>query len=247
MRTDHPTSQPIIISGTFEDFEDFTDRTAGWDNDIRQLRGGVLRAELCQVLDHEVSIGRAYCSQPCYHAGVAPVGFRTFAILDGDAPPTHYCGEEWNLEQMVVLGKYNGFESTSPAGFFIRTVSISDAYLERWAELSGSTGILKSIPEGSAVLNGSAQLIHQLRCRLRSFDGMSHNEAATCNPAALKMKRAGIAHGVLDILTASGELAWNNGRLAQHSLLARVKDAINENLGEAVKVQDVARELSITT
>jgi hypothetical protein len=42
MRTDHPTSQPIIISGTFEDFEDFTDRTAG---------------------------------------------FRTFAILDGDAPP----------------------------------------------------------------------------------------------------------------------------------------------------------------
>lgn len=244
MRTGITKSEPRAFSGQFDDFDAFTESVTDWDTDLRQLENGSLQTSLFQAIGPEMSIGGACFSQPCLQAGSAPADMHTFSILDGDVPPTRYCGEQWNLSKMAIIGQANGFESTSPAGFTIYTFSVTEACLQAAAKLHGLKFSASNIPVESSLMEADPQAIARLRTRFRNIIAAVGEESP---PYSLETVTSAITLELLQILEGPGHAAWITGKLHRHHLLSRAKDYINDHLNEAVKVQDVAADLGVST
>ena len=244
MRTGSQKFGPMVVSGEFDDFDAFTESVAGWETDLKALENGSLQTSLFQVIDREMNIGGACFSQPCLQAGTSPAGMHTFSILDGDVPPTRYCGEEWDLSRMAVIGKANGFESTSPAGFTIYTISVPEEYLQAVADTHGLELNGGDIPLESSLVNCSMSGIARLRTRLRNFIAATSEAGSADFPEAVK---SGLASDLLRLLMGPGRSGWITGKLHRHRLLSQSKDYINDHLNEAVKVQEVAAHLGVST
>ena len=97
MRNNENHSEPelIAIAGRFDEFDEFTDVTAAWDIDFRQIGPGRLNANLAQIMGESWSLAKARFDQPCYQQGASVPGMRTFAILDPDAPDCDWCGANY--------------------------------------------------------------------------------------------------------------------------------------------------------
>ena len=244
MRTDSQKHGPMVVSGEFDDFDAFTESVAGWETDLRALENGSLKTSLFQVTDAEMNIGGACFSKPCLQAGTSPAGMHTFSILDGDVPPTRYCGEDWDLSRMAVIGRANGFESTSPAGFTIYSVSLTEEYLRALAELHGIEFVGATLPAESSLMQGDPQAIHRLRTKFRNIIAAEGDEE---RPGALEEVKTGVALELLQVLAGQGHSNWISGKLHRHRLLSKAKNYINDHLNEAVKVQDVAAHLDVST
>ncbi len=124
---------PPVIQGRFSDFDEFTEATAAWEIDFRQVGNGALNADLFQVLDEHTSLAWARFSHCCWQQGLADPGMRTFAVLHPAAPETRFCGQSFEAGNIALFGT-DEFECISPPGFDVVTISVRQEDLDSLGE-----------------------------------------------------------------------------------------------------------------
>jgi AraC family transcriptional regulator, ethanolamine operon transcriptional activator len=144
-------SEIVAITGEFVEFDEFAEVAAAWDLDFRQIGKGRLNATLMQAFCESWFLGKARFDRPAYQQGIAVPGMRTFAILDSAAPDTEWCGRPIVGDIIAAFAKDGGFESISPPGFDVYTLSFTEEQLSAACERLG-------IPDISTRLSATAEI-----------------------------------------------------------------------------------------
>ncbi len=236
-----------LVQGSFADFDEFTESTAGWDIDFRQVGKGRLSAELLQLLDPQLSFAKARFDQVCLQSGAAPEGMRTFAILDSGSPDTRFCGQDLTVDTIGMFGHDGDFMSTSPPGFNVFTLSIDESWLSGLAQSTLQRSLHDLLPGSSAVLPFNAAFIEpfraQLHCLERSFTANGSGEAGI---RALGLAKQELANGLLNLLASRKMEHWACDRSRRHRLLRQAREYVKTHLTDPVRVMDVAVALGVT-
>lgn len=238
---------PPLVRGKFVDFDDLTENTADWDIDFRQVGKGSLTAELLQMLDPQLSFASARFDQCCLQSGAAPEGTRTFAILDNGAPDTRFCGQSLTVDTLGIFSKFGEFESTSPSGFNVFTLSFDESWLAEMSQHIARKPLEDFLPDSAAVLPYDPGLIEPIRNQLRLLKNLLEGEVPIAAGSGLVPQvKEELATGMLNLMRGREPSDWIRGRCQRHALLTQAKEFIREHLADPVRVMDVAVSLGIT-
>lgn len=243
-----PAGDLPLVHGQFSDFDEFTEHAADWDIDFRQTSKGALSAELLQLLDPQLAISKARFDQNCLQSGASPRGMRTFALLDNGAPETRFCGQAFDTDSIALFGTNGEFESTSPSGFAVFTLSMEESWLAQLAQQAGYESAHEALPASSTVLKCNSTHLASLRIQLKKLQrSVDHALPADRVLQQLSALKQGLTVNLLSMI----ENPLTNDRIHQHrgrrSLLREAKEYINKHLADPVQVKDVAIMLGVTT
>jgi len=238
---------PPVIQGRFSDFDEFTEATAAWEVDFRQVSNGALNADLLQILDEHTSLAWARFSHCCWQQGLAHPGMRTFAVLHPAAPETRFCGQYFEAGNIALFGT-DEFECTSPPGFDVLTISIRQEDLDTLGETTGVSGEIEKLgiqPEAMVARPEKLQKLRQgVLSAIKSFrndaDPLSVRNANTL----LKTEIPGL---LLEALSGINQRERHQIPARRHALLHRARAYIHDRLHEPVRVLDVARDLATSS
>ena len=228
-----------VVRGCFADFDEFTESAADWDIDFRQVGTGLLSADLLQLLDPQFTISKATFDRRCLQSGASPDGMRTFAILDNGAPETRFCGQVLDVNTIALFSKNGEFESSSPPGFDVFTLSIDETLLTELAGHSGGQSLHELLPDSTVVLPFRPGLLESLRTNLKQlFIPMQFQQ--------FELAKQNIAAELLNLLGNRPSIDCTDHRLRRHELLRKAKEFIREHLADPVRVRDVAIAMGVT-
>jgi len=238
---------PSVVQGRFSDFDEFTEATAAWEADFRQIGNGALSADLFQVVGSHTALAWGRFTQCCWQQGLAPQGMRTFAILDPAAPETRFCGQSFAAGEIALFGT-DEFECTSPPGFDVFTISLRQEDLDSLGEATGLAGNIERLGLQPEVMLARPDQLQKLRLgvlsALRSFrncnDPLSVRNANT-------LLETEIPSLLLETLDGFDQREQRLTSVRRHALLRRARACIHDRLHEPVRVLDVAQALGTSS
>ena len=244
MRKDDADGKPelIAIAGQFVEFDEFTEVTAGWDIDLRQLCRGNLNASMAQLVGESWSLGKARFDQPAYQQGVAMPGMRTFAILDPDAPDTDWCGRSFTSGTLAMFAKDTEFRSVSPPGFDVYTLSFTEEQLAAASERLGIPDATSKIERADATMQlhrGLAAVLRHLvsvSLKIACFHAARGSTWLTSEPM-----RDEIAEHLVLQLAAGSPLLQTPSQVVRSRAVYRALEIIEADLEGGVSIRDVAK------
>jgi len=234
---------PSVTQGRFSDFDEFTEATATWEADFRQIGNGALSADLLQVVGNHTALAWGRFSRCCWQQGLAHQGMRTFAILDPTAPETRFCGQSFAAGDIALFGT-DEFECTSPPGFDVLTISLRQEDLESLGEATGLAGNIEKLGLQPAIMLTRPDKLQELRLgvlsALRSF--RNSNDPLSVRTANTLLETE-IPSLLLETLDGIDQREHRLISVRRHALLRRARACIHDRLHEPVRVLDVAQAM----
>ena len=243
MRKKHQNPNPdkIAIAGKFSDFDQFTEFTAAWDLDFRQIGLGPLNATLCQVVDSTWSLARANFDRTAYQRGAAVPNMRTFALLEPHSPGNQFCGRDFSTHTIAVFPKNTEFQSVSKPGFAVYTMSFPEQQLSTACDRLG-------IPDVTERLSASGAVIQIDPCKAsllnRQINGVLQLETGANSKVRAPHGSGNESDSVLELLVlclADGLTTIRTQTQRNHSKhLNRALEFIEANLYKNLSVTELA-------
>lgn len=100
----------------------------GWDIEFLQLDPGALKADMFQLGQDSVLLGRYNFNRKFHQLGASPQGVRTFGLVD--PPGVNWCGRVTDFDTILVFPTSGHYESFSEPGFLAWTISITEERLD---------------------------------------------------------------------------------------------------------------------
>jgi AraC family ethanolamine operon transcriptional activator len=165
-------SNKLLISRTFDSFEELATIVRAWDTDFRQIRRSEDGHRLLQVLIDGLLMSRAQFGCHVDQHGTTPAGFRTFALLEESCPPTYWFGRNVGPNDLLIFPEHGEIEAISRPGFCNHTVAIPMHELANFFERSGGPDLGHVLGPEDTVVTPPPDLLRRLRAHLRkiSFD-----------------------------------------------------------------------------
>jgi AraC family ethanolamine operon transcriptional activator len=238
---------PPVIQGRFSDFDEFTEATAAWEIDFRQVGNGALNADLFQVLDEHTSLAWARFSHCCWQQGLADPGMRTFAVLHPAAPETRFCGQSFEAGNIALFGT-DEFECISPPGFDVVTISVRQEDLDSLGEANGLAGNIEKLGFQPEVMVARPEQLQKLRLGvLSALRSIRNSKDPLSVRTANTLLKTDIPNLLLETLGGIDQRERRLASVRRHALLRRARAYIHDRLHESVRVLDVARELGTSS
>lgn len=115
----------------FDDVDQFTEATRGWDLDFWQLERGRFRAELSQIGLSGVHLSKASFNRRLHQTGLPPKGGRTFAIPNHSNFDIVWRGHRVSSNNLMCFPMESELDSRSEQGFDVLTITIPEDLLEQ--------------------------------------------------------------------------------------------------------------------
>ncbi len=137
---DHQESASVstIIHHVSRDADEIRYVARGWDVDFRPLESAPGDSELVQMADPELVLSWAHLAPRVAQRGASPGRMRTFALLARGAPEIQWCGLPVRAHSLMCFSSGGEFDSSSPAGFEVHTLSID---VDRLDSIAGDLGV----------------------------------------------------------------------------------------------------------
>ena len=165
-------SNRILLSQSFDSFEELAALAHAWDTDFRQIRRSEGGHRLLQVMIDGLLMSRARFGCHVDQHGTTPRGFRTFALPEERCPPIHWFGRMVGPDDLLVFPEHGEIEAITRPGFYIHTVAIPMHELAIFFERSCGPNLVRVLGPDDTVVTPAPDLLRRLRAHLRkvSFD-----------------------------------------------------------------------------
>ena len=165
-------SNKILISGSFDSFEELAAITRAWDADFRQLSGSEMDHRVLQVMMDGLLMSRARFGCHLNQHGATPRGFRTFALLEENCLPIYWFGRRVGPEDLLIFPEHGEIDAISRPGFCIHTVAIPIDELAGFFDRFGGPDLGRVLGPEDTVIKLAPDPLRRLRTHLRnvSFD-----------------------------------------------------------------------------
>lgn len=242
-----PDSDVFAIAGQFAEFDQFTEFSAAWDIEFRQIGPGNLNAMLSQAVGESWSLAMARFDQPCYQQGTTVTGMRTFAMLDSNASEQEWCGRRFSPDSIAVFASDGAFHAISQPGFDIYTLSFTDEQLASACEQLGVPDVTEKLLSSAAVLQIDRQQTGFLRKLINSA------MQALCKEGQLSSNWRGnehicerISEQLVLLLTDSAYLSRTPPQRLRSMAIQRAFEVIEAGLEQGISVREVANTSKIS-
>jgi AraC family ethanolamine operon transcriptional activator len=152
----------LLYSKIFDDVEHLASDSLKWDLEFLQLSAGRFHGEYQMISVHNMLIHYAKFNQAIRQRGMAPKGYRTFAILASDDIPLFWRGQRITGKDLMLFPQDGELDSVSGESFEVFTVSVPDAELRLTLEQQRSASLLPQL-EQSGVYAGSPNSLVSVR------------------------------------------------------------------------------------
>jgi len=117
----------MFLKKQFTDFDEFSHLNVQWDLDFRQVEAGKSTSSLNLIDSGLVQIARVRMSKTVHQRGSVPAGRRTFSVLVNPSYEHQFMNNQVSGSKVLLFPKHRSWESVSPPGFDLLTISIDNA------------------------------------------------------------------------------------------------------------------------
>jgi AraC-like DNA-binding protein len=235
------------VRGRFEDFDELSEATRGWDLDFRQLDGGATPAELLQLTEPQTSFVRVRLGRHYHQRGSSPPGTRTFALPEEGVSSIRWCGHDVAEDTLMTFHSGGDFDGVSQPGFEVYTLSFSE---ERLAETAAALGL----PELDDLIGSSEKMttcdrsaLEHLRRQVRLLYGELEGKPSILGTSSLSQEfEFEIPARLLRALASSRVRAPRPPSRIRDLALRRALSFIEENPNAPLAVRDVCRTAKVS-
>ena len=160
--------QPFSIEAEFSDIDHLSEVTRAWDLDFCQIERGRFSGSLFQVVWDDAQLGEARFSRALEQTGIAPRGFRTFAIPRKQPLHLRWRGVDLTGDEIMIFPRGGELFSISNPDFHIFTYSVREEDLVASGEWMGYPQIAEILESGVEVVRSESRQLKQLIHRCRS-------------------------------------------------------------------------------
>lgn len=235
--------QPFLLRRSFTDFDEFTAAARGWDVEWRQLDPGRFKSDLVQLAVREAILGWASASRRLEQRGASPAGLVTF-VIPGTRTAFVWRGHHISPWDIMVSGPLSDFESISPPGWSIFTLSLPLERLNRELAESGIAASGVSLIRGEVVrstrpvVDRLRRVLRRIRSTVESAHGILGAEAnGWMERDVLGALANAIAAGAVNRVQPHGGL--------QPNVLQSAKAMIGESLDQPPTVTELCQSLGV--
>ncbi len=239
--------EPIGIAGQFADFDQFTEFSAAWDIDFRQIGRGALNATLSQAVGESWSFSKARFDRPAWQQGAAVPGMRTFAILDPRASEQEWCGQRFSPDTIAIFAGDGAFQGISQPGFDVYTLSFIDEQLASASERLGVPDVTEKFLSNGAILQVDRKRTSVLRQLVnRALQAMRDKELRSSSWNGGDYILDEISESLVLLLTDDSYLSRTPSQRLRSMTIHRAFEAIEAGLKDSISVREVAKAAGIS-
>jgi AraC-like DNA-binding protein len=238
---------PYLARGSFSEFDELSEATAGWDLDFRQLDGGASPAELVQLSQPEISFLRTRLDRHYDQRGSSPPGVRTFALVEEGVSGVRWCGNDVTETTLMTFHPGGEFDGVSRPGFEVFTLSFSEERLAETAATLGLPELRDLVGDAERTTYCDRPAIQDLRRGLRLLCDELARRPST--PGASWLRRElefEIPARLLRALASSRVEAPRPSSRTRDLALKRARSFIEENPHRALSVREVCRAAGVS-
>jgi AraC family ethanolamine operon transcriptional activator len=118
---------------SFSLFDEMAANARWYDTDFRQLSPSEGEFWLEQLATPRMLYMRVGLGSHFHQLGASPPGYRTFALLADRSRDFRWCGEYVDRASLIVMPESGEFESVSPPGFELMSLSLANDLLQQVA------------------------------------------------------------------------------------------------------------------
>lgn len=219
--------------------DEISEAARAWDAEFRPMERPRAESRLVQILGSPALLSYAELGARVEQRGASPRGRRTFALLKQGAPEIIWCGSPADAETLLCFDEGGDFESSSPSGFAVHTLSITTEHLESIAERaelgslrrlgSGARRVLLAPGEAKRLCAG---LSHVIRC-------IDRDPAAAADPGIRLAIEDDLATAMLSAAVGHAHQAPPAPASIRAGALRRALDFIDAHAADAPRIADV--------
>lgn len=243
----NPKPETIAIAGQFAEFDEFTEHTAAWEIDFRQVGRGSLNATLSQAVGDSWSFAKARFDRTAYQQGVAMPGMRTFAILDPGSPGNDWCGHWFSASTIAVFAKGGEFQSVSKPGFDVYTISFTDEQLSAACERLGIPDVTENLSANESILQIDHRQTGFIRHQVNSaLQGLCKTGLEGSTWAGSDHIRDEISEQLVSLLSNGSGVSHTPSQRLRSRTLRHAFEVIEAGLEKGVSVREVAKAAGVS-
>ena len=142
----------FVVDQSFFDFDLYNETVKAWDLEFLQLGKGRFRADILQLGDKDLQIGRVQYNKLLLQNGSAPRTGYTFAIHHWESAPFLWRYQDFDFDSIIVFPENRELHGVSQPGHHPFIVTISENLLVESCQAQGLPEPDKFIAKGSVCL-----------------------------------------------------------------------------------------------
>lgn len=229
----------ILLSQSFESFEELAAMARAWDADFRQVGRSEMEHQVLQVKIDGLLMSRGRFGCHLDQHGETPKGLRTFALLEEDCSPVYWFGHRVGPDVLLVFPNSGEVEAISRPGFCNHTVSIATDDLAEFFERYHGPDLDEVLGPGENIIPLSQVLRHRLREHLRRI---SFKHSTLLRSLALYDAYRDKLFGLLlEIFSGKSNHSPSHGHQFRRRLIANVVTLIQSHRDERLTLEDLCK------
>jgi len=235
-------AQPLLISRSFRDPDEFAVAAKEWDFGCLQLDHGPLKVDLLMFRTGTASMTRFAYSRKLLGWGTSPEGMRTFGLPDSLGAGARWCGHAMDPTTLNVFSASGDFEAVSEPGFSSFNVSFTSQHFAAIERTLDVPPIEEFTGDAGHVASCDARKLDAARGALRRAYGQLH--AGVQGPALQAVVEEldfEIPKRLLLALWSSAPVKRPRPQRIRDVAFRRALALIDEHACAAITVQEVCR------
>ena len=233
-----PENNKLLISQSFNSFEELAVIAHSWNADFRQFSPSETDHQILQVMMDGILMSRGRFGCHLDQHGSTPADLRTFALLEENCTPVYWFGRKAGPDTLLVFPTHGEIEAVSRPGFCNHTFSVSMDDLGNFFERSGGPDISRVLGPGAASVPIPHVHLQRLRAHLReiSFDQVTLHQSLALYDA-YRDKLFGILQDIFN-----GEDTYDHlpRHLARRKSVGDILAVIRQNKYEPLSIEDLS-------
>jgi AraC-like DNA-binding protein len=227
----------ILLSQSFDSFEELATLAHAWDTDFRQICRSEGGHRLLQVMIDGLLMSRARFGCQVDQRGTTPRDFRTFALPEENCPPLHWFGRRVGPNDLLIFPEHGEIEAITRPGFYIHTVAIPMQKLASFFESADGPELGRVLGPEDTVVTPAPDLLRRLRAHLRK---VSFDESVLSRSLALfDAYRDKLFSLLLEIFHDDANARLSPNRQAQAGQIRDVVRVVEEHREEPLRIADL--------
>lgn len=231
-------------------FEELSEAVRGWELNFRQLSATSNPFWLEQLATSQMVYARVSFDSNFHQVGGPVLGFRTFALHASGSTDYRWCGSTVTNNDLIVFPAGGEFESVSHPGFAVFTLSLSEALLERIAELEFQRSLKSVIDPTGYICRPSGTAIRKLRVLLHriseDIQHLSSSGTAFAQDSRTQRLEQRLAQLVLSCLSQGARLEPRKAGSKRLQTLNRALAFIEQRPKLDVSAPDIAKAVGVS-
>ena len=234
------TSKPgMLLARRFDSFEELAHLAVAWDLDFRQLDSSRSASALSQAQLGSLLVSSARFGCHVDQRGATPVGMRTFAIPHADCSEMRWFGRPVDCNSLLTFPSNGELRAISRPGFAVTTVSVPQALLDRYAQLSEGMASAGQLGAGETITPaqpGSLDGLRSLSKRLSA--AVAHGADGGCGQIIADIEDETLS-ALMRVLGSGTPARESDSRAGNRRRLGQLLDYVNGHADTPLRVADL--------